>query len=88
MGSPPRGQVEQFPITVPFQELIESLHETGHRNRVVLGDVLQVGAHEDQAAGAALAVGGADPGLGVPDLFLQVGALVSLGILKLFFLRF
>ena len=44
MGSPPRGQVEQFPITVPFQELIESLHETGHRNRVVLGDVLQVAA--------------------------------------------
>ena len=48
----------------------------------------QVAAHEDQTAGAALAVGGADPGLGAPDLFLQVGALASLGLLKLFFLRF
>ena len=50
--------------------------------------MLQVGAHEDQAAGAALTVGGTDPGLGAPDLFLQVGALASLGILKLFFFAF
>ena len=50
--------------------------------------MLEVGAHEDQAAGAALAVGGADPGLGAPDLFLQIGALASLGILKLFFFAF
>ena len=50
--------------------------------------MLEVGAQEDQAAGAALTVGGADPGLGAPDLFLQIGALASLGILKLFFLRF
>ena len=27
----------------------------------------QVGAHKDQASGAALAVGGADPGLGAPE---------------------
>ena len=52
------------------------------------GDVLQVGAHEDQAAGAALAFGGGDAGLSAPNLFLQVVALASLGILKLFFLRF
>ena len=52
------------------------------------GDVLQVGAHENQAAGAALAFGGGDAGLSAPNLFLQVVALASLGILKLFFLRF
>ena len=49
--------------------------------------MLEVGAHEDQAAGAALAVGGGDAGLSAPNLFLQVVALASLGILKLFFLR-
>ena len=49
--------------------------------------MLQIGAHEDQAAGAALAFGGGDAGLGAPNLFLQVVALASLGILKLFFLR-
>ena len=47
--------------------------------------MLEVGTHEDQAAGAALAFGGGDAGLSAPDLFLQVVALASLGILKLFF---
>ena len=37
-----------------------------------LGDVFHVGTDEDQASGAALAVGGADPDLGAPDLFLKV----------------
>ena len=50
--------------------------------------MLQVGAHENQAAGAALAFGGGDAGLSAPNLFLQVVALASLGILKLFFLLF
>ena len=49
--------------------------------------MLQVGAHENQAAGAALAFGGRDAGLSAPNLFLQVVALTSLGILKLFFAR-
>ena len=47
--------------------------------------MFQVGTHEDQAAGAALAFGGGDAGLSAPNLFLQVVALASLGILKLFF---
>ena len=50
--------------------------------------MLQVGADEDQAAGAALAFSDGDAGLSAPNLFLQVVALASLGILKLFFLRF
>ena len=48
---------------------------------IVAGDMLQVGAHEDQAAGAALAFGGGDAGLGAPDLAFEVVALASLGIL-------
>ena len=35
---------------------------------IVAGDVLQIGAHEDQAAGAALAFGGGNSGLGALDL--------------------
>ena len=33
--------------------------------------MIEVGAHEDQAAGAALAFGGGDAGLGAPDLALE-----------------
>ena len=43
--------------------------------------MFHVGADENQAAGTALAVVGADPGLRAPDLFLKVIALASLGIL-------
>ena len=81
------GQIEQFSIPIPFQEYIESLDEAISLVGIVAGDVLQVGAHEDQAAGAALALGGGDAGLSAPNLFLQVVALASLGILKLFFAR-
>ena len=38
---------------------------------VVLGDMLQVGAHEDQAAVAALAVTGGDARLGTLNLALE-----------------
>ena len=55
---------------------------------IVSGDMLHVGAHEDQAAGTALAFGGADPGLGAPNLALEGFFPEALGILKLFFLRF
>ena len=48
--------------------------------------VNQIGAQEDQAAGAAFALGGSDPGLSAADLFLQVGALAALGMLQLYFL--
>ena len=47
--------------------------------------MLEVGAHEDQAAGATLAFGGGDPGLGAPDLAFQVVALALLGLQQLFF---
>ena len=56
------GQVEQFPVTVPFQEAIESLYDAGLEVRICLDDVLHVGADEDQTAGAALAVADRNPG--------------------------
>ena len=48
------------PVLVALQELIEALHEPGHEHRVGLADAVDVGAEQDQAAGAALAVGGGD----------------------------
>ena len=54
------GQVEQFSIPVPLQEYIKSLHEAISLFGIVSGDMLHVGAHEDQAAGTALAFAGAD----------------------------
>ena len=77
----PWCEVEQSPVLVALEEYIESLHEAGLAVGIGLGDVLEVGTHEDQAAGAALAFGGGDAGLGAPNLFLQVVALASLGIL-------
>ena len=53
MNSPLLGQIEQFPIPIPFQEAIESLHEAGLAIGIGLDDVLHVGADEDQAAGMA-----------------------------------
>ena len=70
-------QTEQFPVPFPFQKAIESLHEAGLAVGIGLGDVFHVGADENQASGAALAVGGADPDLSAPDLFLKVIALAS-----------
>ena len=45
-------QVKQFPVAVPFQEFVEFLHEAFAGVGISLGDVLKVGAHEDQTAGA------------------------------------
>ena len=56
----PWRQVEQCPVLVVLQELIEALHEPGHGHRVGLADAVDVGTDQDQAAGAALAVGGGD----------------------------
>ena len=47
--------------------------------------MLEVGAHEDQAAGAALAVGGGDAGLGAPDLAFEGFFPVTRGFHQLFF---
>ena len=80
------GQVEQRPIAVPFQEYIEPLQEAIPLGGIVAGDVFEVGAQEDQAAGALLAFGGAESGLGAADLLLQIVALAALGILHLLFL--
>ena len=52
---------------------------------ILAGDVFQVGAQEDQAAGALFAFGGTEAGLSTADLLLQIVALASLGILQLFF---
>ena len=55
--------------------------ETG----IVAGDVLKVGAHEDQAAGAVLAFDGSDSRLGAPDLAFEVVALAALCFQEFFF---
>ena len=47
--------------------------------RVVLRGVLDVGADQDQAAGAALAVGGGEAGLGAADLAGEGGAVGGVG---------
>ena len=47
--------------------------------------MLQVGAHEDQAAGAALAFGGGNPGLGALDLAFEGFFPTALGFQELFF---
>ena len=57
-----RAQPKQFPVPIPFQEAIEFFHEPGLALQIVLGDVLEVAAHEDQAAGAALAFADGDTG--------------------------
>ena len=54
---------------------------------VVLHGVLDVGADQDQAAGAALAVGSGEAGLGAADLAGEGVALAALGLLQLFFPR-
>ena len=53
---------------------------------VGLRTVLDVGADEDQAAGAALAVGGGDARLSAADLAGEGVALAALGLLQLFLL--
>ena len=80
------GQVEEFSIAVPFQEYIEPLHEAIPLAGILAGDVFQVGAQEDQAAGALLAFGGTEAGLSAADLLLQIVALASLSFLQLLFL--
>ena len=81
------GEVEQGPVLVALEELIEALHEPGHGHRVGLADAVDVGADQDQAACAALAVGGGEAGLGAADLAGEGGALAALGLLERCFLR-
>ena len=83
----PGRQVEQSPVLVALEEFIESLHETLSGNRFDLADAVDVGADQDQAAGAAFAVGGGDAGLCAADLACEGIALAALGLLEFFFLR-
>ena len=62
MGTLLGQQVEQFAVPIPFQEAIEFLHEAGLAVGIGFGDVLHVGADEDQAAGAAGAFADRNPG--------------------------
>ena len=78
------GQIEQFPV--PLQEYIKPLHEAISLVGIVAGDVLEVAPHEDQAAGATLAFGGGDAGLGAADLVLEGFLPVTLGVQQFFFL--
>ena len=78
-------QVEQGPVLGPLQKAIEIFPESLSPGGIVAGEVLKVGAHEDQAACAALAFGGRDPRLGAQDLAFEVVALASLGLQQLFF---
>ena len=68
-----------------LEEAIESLHELGYGRRVALTHAVNVGADQDQAAGAALAVGGGDTRLGVADLAGEGVALAALSLLERFF---
>ena len=67
--------------------ITEFFHEPGLALRIVLGDVLQVAAHEDQAAGTELAFGGSDAGLCALDLAVKCCFSEALGFEQLFFLR-
>ena len=58
-----------------------------HGRRVGLADAVDVGADQDQAAGAALAVSGGETRLGAADLAGEGVALAALGFLQRFFLR-
>ena len=74
-------QIEQRPIAVPFQKAIEPLQEAIPLGGILASDVFEVGAQEDQAAGALLAFGGTEAGLGAEDLLLQIGLLAALSFL-------
>ena len=87
MRSPHWRQVKQCPVLVALQEAIEPFHEPGHGRRVGLADVVDVGADQDQAAGAVLAVGGGEARLGAADLAGEGVALAALSLLERFFLR-
>ena len=78
-------QVKQSPVLVALEEFIESLHEPLHGLRVGLADAVDIGADQDQAAGAALAVGGGEAGLGAADLACEGIALAALGLLERLF---
>ena len=74
-------EVEHFPVAVAFQEAIEFLHEAFERVGIVAGDVFEVGAQEDQAAGELFAFGGTEAGLSAADLLLQIVAVAALSFL-------
>ena len=76
-----RRQIEKRPIAVPFQEAIEPLREAIPLAGILAGDMFQVGAQEDQAAGALFAFGGTEAGLSTADLLLQIVALAALSFL-------
>ena len=81
-------QVKQCSVLVALEELIEALHEPRHGHRVGLADAIDIGADQDQAACAALAIGGGDANLGAADLAGEGVALSALGLLeRLFLLR-
>ena len=86
-GSVFAWEIEQGPVLVALEEAREPVHKLVVLGGVGLRTVLDVGAHENQAAGAALAVGGGDAGLGAADLAGEGCALAALGLLERFFLR-
>ena len=80
------GRIEQGPVLVALEEAIEPLQEPVVLGGVSLRAVLDVGADEDQATGAALTVGGGDARLGAADLAGEGVALAALRLLQLVFL--
>ena len=81
-----RGEIEQGPVLVALEEAIELVDEPVVLGGIGLRAVLDVGADENQAAGAAFAVGGGEANLGTADLAGEGVALASLSLLQLFFL--
>ena len=78
---------EQCPVPVVLQGLIEARHDFRLQCGIGVHAAVEVGADQDQAAGAAFAVGGGDAGLGAADLACEGIALAALGFLERFFLR-
>ena len=75
-------QVEQGPIAIPFQKTIEIFPESISPGGIVASEVLQIGAHEDQAACATLAFFGIDTDLSAANLALQEAFLFAPELLQ------
>ena len=70
-----------------LQGRIEARHDVRLQRGIGVHAAVEVGAQEDQAAGAAFAGGGGEAGLGAADLAGEGLALAALGLLERFFLR-
>ena len=81
-SGPFRGEVKEVAVLGAVEGVVE---ESDQFRMAVL--LLENAAENDKASCAAFAFSGAEAGLGAADLFLEVGALAPLSILKFFLTR-